>query len=122
MSFTPRTLPILAFSAALAFGLAGCSKKETDAAAPAANPQAAQAASEDAITVKRGEEVKLPPAEQKSVAEQAQTLRGFIADKPECQPFLAQLDQASLMAESGQPVTLDMGKLMDEAYQAGCQK
>ena len=119
--FLTRTSSSLALAAALGIALAGCSKNEP--VEPAANsPAAEQPASEAAPAVARGDEVKLPPPEQKSTAEQAQILRQFIVESPECQPFHAQLDQASLAAASGQPVTLDMGKLMDDAYKAGCQK
>jgi hypothetical protein len=122
MNFSPRVLPLIALTAALTVTLPGCSQKEPAAADPAAAPAASSPAGEDAISVTRGEEVKLEPAPRQSVAEQAQTLRQFILDTPACEPFHAQLNQASLLSESGQPVSLDMGQLMDDVYKAGCQK
>lgn len=119
MNDTPRALSILAL--ALAATLAGCSKREPEAAAPAATAPAASPAAEESMAVPRDESTKLPPAEQKTSAEQAQTLLQFIEDKPECQSFRAQLEQAA-QAPAGQTVTLDMGQLMDEAFKAGCQK
>lgn len=119
MNDTPRALSILAL--ALAATLSGCSKQEPDAAAPATTAPAASPAAEESMAVPRDESTKLPPAEQKTSAEQAQTLLQFIEDKPECQSFRAQLEQAA-QAPAGQAVALDMGQLMDEAFKAGCQK
>lgn len=119
MNDTPRALSILAL--ALTAALAGCSRQEPEAAPPATTAPAASAAGEDSMAVPRDESMKLAPAEEKSSAEQAQTLLQFIEDKPECQPFRAQLEQAA-QAPAGQAVALDMGQLMDDAFKAGCQK
>jgi len=106
------SLVLLSGIAALAL-LTGCAK-------PAA-PEPAATTSEDSAARPPQTPDTLPAKPQASNAEQAATLLQFIDARPECQPFRAQLEQASA-APVGATVDLNMGEIMDQAYKAGCQK
>jgi len=106
------SLVLLSGIAALAL-LTGCAK-------PAA-PEPAATTSEDSAARPPQAPDTLPAKPQASNAEQAATLLQFIDARAECQPFRAQLEQASA-APVGATVDLNMGEIMDQAYKAGCQK
>jgi hypothetical protein len=110
------SLVLLSGIAALAL-LTGCAK-------PAAPEPAATTSEDSAARPPQAPDTlpdTLPAKPQASNAEQAATLLQFIDARAECQPFRAQLEQASA-APVGATVDLNMGEIMDQAYKAGCQK
>jgi hypothetical protein len=95
--------------------IAGCSRDvpSTETVAPVAAPTTA--------APEAGTRVPALDSDPRTAAEQAAALLRFIDTRPECERFRAPLAQAA-QAPAGQNIELDMGRLMDDAYQAGCQK
>ena len=93
-----------------ALALLGCSKQPT----PAAVAPAAEADEE----MEQEAQAPRPEKPKETVAERATKLLGYIQDKPECQQFTAAFEQARSSGDE----TVDLEKIMGDAYKAGCSK
>jgi hypothetical protein len=93
-----------------ALAVLGCSKQ------PAPAPTAPAGGADEEMSA---EGVATPPVTpQEPVAERATKLLGYIQDKPECQQFKDAFEQAKSAGDE----TVDLEKIMGDAYKAGCAK